>query len=145
MKLTLSQEHSGGLIAIGELARESGVPASTIRYWERVGVLPKVLRVSGQRRYSRQESLERPAVLRLAQLCGFRLEEMRELVHGFRADGPPSRRWQNLARRKQAEIAQQIARLEAMGRVVERVMDCQCPDWAACGRIAGEVVFEDVA
>jgi DNA-binding transcriptional MerR regulator len=36
-------------MTIGELAAESGLPASTIRYWERIGVLPKPLRVSGQR------------------------------------------------------------------------------------------------
>ena len=39
-------------MTIGELAAESGMPASTIRYWERIGVLPKPARVSGQRRYS---------------------------------------------------------------------------------------------
>jgi MerR family transcriptional regulator, redox-sensitive transcriptional activator SoxR len=140
LKLTLSQEDSGGVIAIGELARESGVPASTIRYWEQVGVLPRALRVSRQRRYRRQESLERLAVLRLAQLCGFRLEEMRGLVNGFREDGRPSRRWRELAGRKRAEIDRQMARLRAMRRVVERVMACECPDWAACGRIAEAVL-----
>ena len=37
-------------MTIGELAAQSGPPASTIRYWERIGVLPKPPRVSGQRR-----------------------------------------------------------------------------------------------
>lgn len=63
-------------MTIGELAIESGVPASTIRYWERIGVLPVPARISGQRRYL-QDALHRLAVLRLAQACGFRLEEMR--------------------------------------------------------------------
>jgi hypothetical protein len=38
-------------MTIGELETETGVPASTIRYWERIGVLPKPARVGGQRRY----------------------------------------------------------------------------------------------
>jgi MerR family redox-sensitive transcriptional activator SoxR len=130
-------------MTIGQLSLESGLPASTIRYWERIGVLPRTLRVSGQRRYTR-ESLQRLAVLRLAQLCGFRLEEMRELVHGFEVDVSPSRRWQDLARQKQAEIDQQIARLEAMRRVVKRVMQCKCLNWAECGRIAATVVTKGV-
>jgi MerR family redox-sensitive transcriptional activator SoxR len=142
LKLTSSQGHPSGLITIGQLSLESGLPASTIRYWERVGVLPKPLRVSGQRRYARLEGLQRLAVLRLAQLCGFRLEEMRELVHGFEVDASPSRRWQDLARQKQAEIDQQIARLEAMRRVVKRVMKCKCLNWVECGRIATAVVTE---
>lgn len=78
---------------------KTGVPASTIRYWERIGVLPAPARVSGQRRYT-TESIHRLAVLRLAQACGFRLDEMRQLIHGFGSDTAPPRRWQKLARKK---------------------------------------------
>lgn len=126
-------------MTIGRLSLESGLPPSTIRYWERIGVLPKPHRVSGQRRYTR-ESLQRLAVLRLAQLCGFRLEEMRELVHGFQGDDSPSSRWHSLARLKEVEIDQQLARLRAMRRVVKSVMRCKCLNWAECGRIAASVV-----
>ena len=37
--------------SIGEIARQSGVPASTIRYYEELELLPPARRVSGQRRY----------------------------------------------------------------------------------------------
>ena len=82
-------------MTIGELAAESGMPASTIRYWERIGVLPKPLRVSGQRRYA-PDAVQRLAVLRLAQACGFHLDEMRHLLHGFGVGVKPPRRWQEL-------------------------------------------------
>lgn len=48
---------------IGQLEAETVVPASTIRYWERIGVLPKPLRVGGQRRYG-LEAIHYLAVLR---------------------------------------------------------------------------------
>jgi len=73
---------SRGVVTIGELAEKSVVPTSTIRYWETIGLLPKPVRVSGQRRYA-LDAVRRLAVLRLAQACGFRLEEMRHLLHGF--------------------------------------------------------------
>jgi hypothetical protein len=38
-------------MTIGELSAKSGVPASTLRYWERMKILPKPMRISGQRRY----------------------------------------------------------------------------------------------
>ena len=57
-------------MTIGELAAESGLPASTIRSWERIGVLPKPPRVSGQRRYT-GNAVQRLAVLRLAQASIF--------------------------------------------------------------------------
>jgi MerR family redox-sensitive transcriptional activator SoxR len=112
-------------MTIGELAAESSIPASTIRYWERIGVLPKPPRVSGQRRYT-VNAVQRLAVLRLSQACGFRLDEMRHLLHDFETGVKPPRRWQELARRKQEELDEQMSRLKAMRRVVDRVVQCRC-------------------
>jgi len=126
-------------MTIGGLAAESGTPASTIRYWERIGVLPKPARISGQRRYS-TDAVERLAALRLAQTCGFRLDEIRHLMHGFEAGVKPQRRWQELVRRKQQELDAHIARLKAMRRLVDRVLHCRCSELAECGRIAASVM-----
>jgi len=126
-------------MTIGELAAESGVPASTIRYWERIGVMPRPVRVSGQRRYP-SDAVHQLALLRLAQACGFRLDEMRHLLHGFRSGVPASRRWQELARRKQKDLDEQMDRLKAMRQLVGRVLKCQCTDLLDCGRIAASVM-----
>ena len=124
---------------IGQLEAETGIPASTIRYWERIGVLPKPLRVGGQRRYG-PEAVHYLAVLRLAQACGFCLSEMRHLLHEFRSSVPAARRWQELSKKKIQELDAQIARLKAMGRVVNRVLQCQCVELPECGRIAASVM-----
>ena len=128
---------------IGELASMSGLPASTIRYWERIGVLPSPPRVSGQRRYS-PGAIHTIAVLRLAQSCGFHLDEMRRLLHGFRPGISASRRWQELARKKKIEIGDQIARLETMRQVVDLVLKCDCVELADCGRIAAAITKKAV-
>jgi MerR family redox-sensitive transcriptional activator SoxR len=124
---------------IGELEADTGVPASTIRYWERIGVLPEPPRVNGQRRYG-PEAIQYLAVLRLAQACGFCLEEMRHLLHGFRSSVPASRRWQELAQKKIQDLDQQMARLKTMRNLVDRVSQCQCADLSQCGRIAASVM-----
>lgn len=129
---------------IGELSRQSGVPASTIRYYEKIGILPRVARAGGQRRYA-PEAVHRLAVLKLAQYCGFTLGEMRRLIHGFRPAVPPSQRWQQLARKKQAELDVEISRISEMKRMLGRVAGCQCPDLAECGRRAAGVVFFNLA
>ncbi len=126
-------------MTIGELAAESGIPASTIRYWEKIGVLPKTARIGGQRRYA-ADAVHRLAVLHLAQLCGFRLEEMRHLLHGFGPGVKLPRRWQELAHKKQQELDEQIMRLKAMRRLVDRVLQCQCIELPECGRIAASVI-----
>ncbi len=126
-------------MTIGELAGRSGLPASTIRYWEGIGVLPRPVRVSGQRRYG-AEAVEKLAVLRLAQACGFRLDEMKELLRGFGAGETPSRRWRELATRKREELDGQIARLKEMQRMVDRVARCQCLDLSECGQRAARAL-----
>lgn len=125
---------------IGEISERSGVPASTIRYYERIGILPRAARVGGQRRYA-PDAIHRLAVLKLAQCCGFNLDEMRQLVYGFRPAVPPSQRWQQLARKKQAELDVEMSRISEMKRMLGRVAGCQCPDLAECGRRAAGVVF----
>jgi MerR family transcriptional regulator, redox-sensitive transcriptional activator SoxR len=126
-------------MTIGKLAARSATPASTIRYWERMGVLPKPLRVGGQRRYS-TDAVECLAALHLAQACGFRLDEMRHLLNGFGVSATPPRRWQELALRKQEELDAHIARLIAMQRLLDRVLQCECVALAECGRIAAAVM-----
>jgi len=123
------------MIAIGQLSAGTGVSASTIRYYERIGILPKPGRIGGQRRY-RPEAADLLSVLRLAQACGFRLEEMRPLIYGLGSDGEPALRWQRAAQRKTADIDLQIKRLTAMRRLVQQVADCKCADLAECGRSA---------
>ena len=120
-------------MTIGKLAAESRVPASTIRYWERIGVLPKAPRVSGQRRYA-ADAVQLIGVLRLAQACGFSLAEMRRLLHGFRDGTAASERWRELARKKQQDLDEQIARLQTMREYVDRVLQCQCVELTDCGK-----------
>ena len=126
-------------MTIGDLASESGVPASTIRYWERIGILPAASRTGGQRRYSK-EDVYRLAVLQLARACGFRLNEMMHLMHGFSPKTPASQRWQLLASKKKTELNMQIAQLKAMRRIVDRVSNCKCAELSNCGLLAASVI-----
>ena len=126
-------------MTIGELSALCGVPASTLRYWERVKILPKPMRVSGQRRYQ-PEAVNLVAVLQLAKACGFSLDEMRRLVNGFRADTPARERWHTTIREHQKILERQIAQLNAMRKLLRRVQHCECLDLLECGRIASALV-----
>lgn len=126
-------------MTIGDLAAKAGVAASSVRYWERIGILPEPARISGQRRYS-EDDIHRLAVLRLARTCGFHLDEIRHLIHGFSPKTPAFRRWQLLATKKKVELNKQIARLRAMRRIVDRVSDCRCVDLSHCGVLATSVI-----
>jgi MerR family transcriptional regulator, redox-sensitive transcriptional activator SoxR len=120
---------------IGELSRQSGVPASALRYWEQVGLFPRVPRVSGRRDYG-EESLRRVGLLLLAQQCGFTLAEIRRLFSPALDKKPPSARWQMLAEVKLAEIERVERLLQRMRTALETTRTCRCVDLDACGAIA---------
>lgn len=122
-------------MTIGELAARSGVPASTLRYWEQIGVLPRAVRVSGRRRYG-VEAVERVGLLRLAQEGGFRLEEIRQLWQGFPEGEPAGRRWRVLVAGKRRETEDEIRRLMARRELLTQLGDCACEDLGECGRWA---------
>jgi DNA-binding transcriptional MerR regulator len=65
---------------IGELANRSGLPASTIRYYEREGLLPKAQRGANGYRVYEDRALERLELIQLGQNLGFSLDAIRTVV-----------------------------------------------------------------
>lgn len=65
--------------AIGEMSRQTGVNIETIRYYERIGLMPKPDRTAGGNRQYDQDQLKRLYFLRRARDLGFSLEEIRGL------------------------------------------------------------------
>ena len=65
------------LLTIGQLSAETGVPTSTIRFWERKGLLIPDHRQSGQRRYT-SGAVRSVAMLRLLQEVGLTLADIRD-------------------------------------------------------------------
>lgn len=118
-------------MTIGQVAKDSGLAASAIRFYEKAGVLPKPSRVGGRRQYA-ASILERLAVVERAKACGFSLNEIRQLFYGFREDAPPSERWQALARRKMIELDDMARKIADTKELLER--RCTCKDFAECGR-----------
>jgi DNA-binding transcriptional MerR regulator len=78
-------------MSIGEVARKMGLRSSAIRYYEKLGLIPKAPRLSGRRRYD-ERVLERLAMVRFAKHVGFSIAEIKVLLRGV--DGrPPPERW----------------------------------------------------
>src|SRR5207237_5273831 len=90
-------------LSIGEVAARTGVRPSALRYYESVGLLPPPPRVSGGRRYG-ELTVGFVALVRLAQRAGFRVDEIRTLLHGFTPDVAPAARWRQLAAQKVVEL-----------------------------------------
>ena len=119
-------------LTISQVARQFGLRSSALRYYEQIGILPPVARISGQRRYD-EASLRRLALIQRARDAGFSLEDTRELFAGFRPGVPASQRWQQVSKRKLTEIEESIARLSAMKDLLRRMSNCRCDALDECG------------
>jgi DNA-binding transcriptional MerR regulator len=66
---------------IGELAQRSGLSASTIRFYEKQGLLPKATRAANGYRIYSKATVNRLQLIKFAQSLGFALDELPALVN----------------------------------------------------------------
>jgi len=118
-------------MTIGDVARQAGLAASAIRFYEKTGLLPKATRSSGQRRYD-ESILPRLALLEWAKGCGFTLDEIRELF-GKAGEAPLSQRMQKLCGQKIEELEALAQRINVMRDLLQRAQKCRCIDVEECG------------
>jgi MerR family redox-sensitive transcriptional activator SoxR len=120
-------------MTISEVARQVGLRASAIRYYEQIGILERARRVSGQRRYE-QAVLYRLAVVRRAQDAGFTLDEIRQLFFGFSQSTPVSQRWKKIAERKLVELDARMEQIQSMRKLLKKLESCcECETVERCG------------
>ncbi len=134
------------LLTIGAVARASGKSASSVRYYERIGLIPAPPRAGGQRRYP-AAVLRTLAVIETAQRAGLTLDEIRPLVApppGDQAVGDQSARDQSARDQAAGERLRQVASaklpearalIERAGLVLrwlEAAAGCTCPRLDDC-------------
>lgn len=121
-------------LTISEVARQVGLKPSAIRYYERLGILPRADRCSGQRRYDRTV-LYRLAVVQRARQAGFTLDEIKALFVGFAEGTRADARWRRLADRKLIELNALTKRIATMQALLERLKaNCHCKTLEICGK-----------
>jgi MerR family transcriptional regulator, redox-sensitive transcriptional activator SoxR len=131
-------------LTISEVARQVGLQASAIRYYERIGVLPPAERLSGQRRYD-PTVLYRLAIIQRARELGFTLSEIRHLFFGFRDITHASERWRSLSQRKLVELDHLMDGMKAVRGVLKKLMTkCRCDTLDQCGKGIFQSMNRDV-
>ena len=121
-------------LTISAVARQVGLQASAIRYYERIGLLPPAQRMSGQRRYD-STALYRLAIIQRARQLGFTLDEIRQLFFGFRNVTRASERWQTLSRKKLAELDGLMDGIKTVRRLLKMLaQNCRCDTLEQCGK-----------
>ena len=98
-------------LTIGNLARRGGVNIQTIRYYERRGLIPKPNRSSSGYRLYNEEAVRRLGFVRKAQVLGFSLQEIDELLALRMQSGTSCAQVRQRARQKIAAVDEKISQL----------------------------------
>lgn len=119
-------------IQIGELSRRTGCNIETIRYYERVALLPAPSRNAGRYRIYDTADVRRLAFIRRARELGFTLDEVRTLL-ALSADDGACADVRELTESHLAGVRAKIADLRAMERVLaDAVRRCAAGEVPGC-------------
>jgi MerR family transcriptional regulator, mercuric resistance operon regulatory protein len=132
---------TGSSMKIGEAAAASGCHLETIRYYERIGLLPKAARrTNGYRDYGTQEVNRLHFIARGREL-GFSLEEVRTLLRLAERTDMSCDDVDRLARQQLAAVRSRIRELQRIARELERTIDScvgqSCGNCAILGALQG--------
>ncbi len=133
-----------GFIAIGDLARRSGVAASALRFYEAQGLIAALRQGEGQadgqrrsqaggRRHFPRSTLRRVAFIRAAQAVGLSLEEIKAALAGLPDARTPTREdWAALSRSWRPLIEARITALCRLRDALASCIGCGCLSLEAC-------------
>ena len=114
-------------LSIGELSERTGVPTSTLRYYDELGLVRPAGRAAGRRRYAESAVREIGLIIVFREI-GFSLTEIESFIVGER----DSRL--NLVDHKLRELAEQQHRIQVARRALEHGLECPSDDHMKCPR-----------
>jgi MerR family copper efflux transcriptional regulator len=121
------------LVTIGEAAARYGLATSTLRWWERQGLLEPAERLGGQRRYGPAE-LRRIGLIHLARNTGLMsLDQIGTLLAGA-----PGKHWHETVRDRIRDLDQQVERLATAREALTHTLRCpadhppSAATWTTC-------------
>lgn len=112
-------------LTIGDLAKATETKVETIRYYERIGLLPAPSRTRGNYRSYSPKQLGQLSFIRRARDLGFSLSQIRELLGLSDQRRRSCEAVDTIAREHLAEVDRKIADLAALRRELDRIIS-QC-------------------
>lgn len=111
--------NGAGGIAIGRLSKDTGTNVETIRYYERIGLLPPPARSAGGYRLYRPHHVKRLNFVRRARALDFSIGEIRTLLRLAEERERPCAEVRVIAEEHLEDVREKIADLRRMERVLE--------------------------
>ena len=120
------------VLAIGEVAKRSGIASSALRFYEDRGLIQSLRNRSGHRRYPRSV-LRRVAFIVFAQRIGLSLDEVATELAKLPTNRVPERAdWAKLSSGWTSRIRERIAELERLQAGLTECIGCGCLSLDRC-------------
>lgn len=119
---------------IGDVSSKLGIPASTIRYYEKAGLIDPPARVSGRRQFD-ESAIFALEFVRLSQAAGFTISETKSLLEAYAQDNSAGGAWRTLASEKRLDVRAKIQELQQIDTILSELMSCQCASLTECIKI----------
>lgn len=119
---------------IGEVAQRTGLAASAIRYYERMGIVPKPYRLNGRRLYD-DKWMNALGFTMLVLDAGFSIREVQKIMLAQKNDAP-SQFLNKLADQKIKRLDAEIQQIEQTKTLLKMVSSCGCDSIEQCGELA---------
>jgi MerR family mercuric resistance operon transcriptional regulator len=110
-------------LTIGTLAQASGVHLETVRYYERIGLMPKPSRTASNYRSFGPEHVERLSFIRRAREIGFSIGEIKELLALAEPGRASCAEVQTLTAVHLAEVRAKIADLRRLEAILASALE----------------------
>jgi MerR family redox-sensitive transcriptional activator SoxR len=113
-------------LSVGEVAARSGLPVSTIHFYEAQGLIRSRRSSGNQRRFPRA-TLRLVAIVKVAQRTGIALAAIREALSGLPADrAPTAADWNHLSEGWKTDLDARITRLTRLRDQLASCIGCGC-------------------
>jgi DNA-binding transcriptional MerR regulator len=129
-----SGEVTSELLTIGEVAAQAGVATSTIRYYERRGLLAADARQSGQRRF-RHETLRRLVFIGMLQDAGLALDDIEGVLNA-----KDIAEWKAIASQRLELLVEEIARMQDAREYLAAALNCRYDHPATDCKVMGSEI-----
>jgi len=119
-------------LSVGELSRRSGVPVSTLHFYEAEGLIRGWRSAGNQRRFPRG-ILRRVAIIKVAQRAGVSLKEIKDALARLPQDRAPTPDdWANMSAAWRDGLDERIRKLVAIRDQLTSCIGCGCLSLSVC-------------
>ncbi len=130
---TAEEQHQ--MLKIGEVSKRSGIGIEALRFYEKSGLLDKPERTdSGYRMYNAQV-LDRLAFIKQAQVLGFSLEDIKQIIDEKRAGKNPCFEVRELVRQRLQELDERMQEMQRYRQELAVIL----ADWDGAGFAEGHI------